>query len=57
MHTRIFRQLGMERGNEESPFPQEDGLAVVLRQHLDVLPTLPQPRRANEDSPQRLSPL
>src|SRR6187551_1976492 len=41
VHARIFRQLGMECGNEEPPFPQEDGLAVVLGKHLDVLPTLP----------------
>ena len=41
VHTRIFRQLGMECGNEEPSFPQEDGLAVVLRQHLDVLPHAP----------------
>src|SRR5205807_9079562 len=35
VHARIFRQLGVERGHEKPALAQQDGLAVVLGQHLD----------------------
>src|SRR3954452_22749836 len=34
VHARIFRQLGMERGDEEAALTQEDGLTVMLGKHL-----------------------
>src|SRR5213078_320511 len=34
VHARIFRQLGVERRDEEPPLPQEHRLAAVLCQHL-----------------------
>src|SRR5689334_25171179 len=40
VHTRIFGQLGVERGDEEAALAQEDGLAVMLGQHLDVIPVV-----------------
>src|SRR5919197_3244671 len=33
VHARIFGQLRMERRDEEAALSQQDGLAVVLRQH------------------------
>src|SRR5436190_7756350 len=33
---RIFRQLGMERGDEKPALAQQDGLTVVLGEHLDL---------------------
>src|SRR5437867_8399296 len=37
VHPRIFRQLGVERRNEEAPLPEQDGLPIVLGQDLDVV--------------------
>src|SRR3954470_6879487 len=54
VHACIFRQLGMERRSEEAALAQKDGLAVVLRQHLDVGAVVAHARGANEDSAQRL---
>src|SRR5256885_9636531 len=36
VHTRIFGQLGVKRGDDDAPFAQQDGLAVQLRQNLHV---------------------
>src|SRR5712691_9434866 len=49
VHARIFRQLGVERRDEETPLPKQHGLSVVLGQHLDISPDLPHARRADED--------
>src|SRR5690242_3779301 len=46
VHSRIFGQLGMEGGYEVTALPQEDGLAVVLRQNLHVCAAVPHARRA-----------
>src|SRR2546423_4467627 len=35
VHARIVRQLRVERGDEETTFSQQHGLAVELGQHLD----------------------
>src|SRR5437879_3465258 len=51
VHSRIFRQLGVERSHEETSFAQQHRLAFVLGEHLDVGAPLAQPRRPDEDSP------
>src|SRR6266536_4210605 len=35
VHARIFRQLGVERRDEKPALAKQDGLAVVLGEHLD----------------------
>src|SRR5713226_8214827 len=50
VHTRIFGELGMKCGNEKSALPQENGSAVLLREHLDVRTRLPYSGRADEDA-------
>src|SRR5438128_6471655 len=54
VHTRIFRQLGVERRDEEATLPQENRLALVLCQDLDVRPCLAHARRTDEDAAKRL---
>src|SRR5580765_8493670 len=54
VHPRIFGQLGVKRRNQEAPLAQEDGLAVVLRQHFHLVPQVADARRADEDAAQRL---
>src|SRR5918992_3938518 len=54
VHARVLRQLRMERGDEDPPVAHEHGLAVALRQHLDVVTDPADARRADEDTPQRL---
>src|SRR3712207_560831 len=34
--ARVVRQLGMERRDEEAALPEQDGLAVVLGEHVDL---------------------
>src|SRR4051812_18569129 len=53
VHARIFRELRGERGDEEAPLPEQDGLAVVRGQHFH-LAHLPDARRADEDAAHRL---
>src|SRR3954466_15048652 len=53
VHARIFRQLRMERRDEEPALAQKDGLAVVLGEHLDLRTMVADPRRADEDAVQR----
>src|SRR6476659_7809106 len=36
VHARIFRQLGVERRDQHTALSQQDGLTVVLGQHLHV---------------------
>ena len=38
VHARIVRQLGMERRDEHVAVAQQHGLAVELREHLDLGP-------------------
>src|SRR5690242_618065 len=54
VHARIFRQFRVERGDDEAALPEQHGPAVVLRQHLDVVPVRADARRADEDAAQRL---
>ena len=54
MDARVVRQLGVERRDQEAPLADEHGLAVQLRQHLDVGAGLAHARRADEDAAQRL---
>src|SRR3954452_5059806 len=54
VHARIFRQLGVERRDEEAPLPQQHRLAVQLCEHLHP-PHVTHARRADEHAPQRLS--
>src|SRR3954471_10640151 len=54
VHARIFRQLRVERRDEEAALAQQDGLAVVLGQHLDVGAAVAHARRADEDTAERL---
>src|SRR2546421_6583412 len=55
VHARVVRQLRVERGDDETPLAQQHGLAVVLREHLDLRPHLADARRADEDSAQGLT--
>src|SRR5947209_7118195 len=50
----VVRQLGMERRDEQPALAGENGVAVDLGEHLDVGARLREPRRADEDSAQRL---
>src|SRR5215213_1849689 len=52
--ARIFGQLGVERCHEEATLAQQDGLAVVFRQYLDLGPALADTRCADEDAAERL---
>src|SRR6266545_1865601 len=53
VHTRIFRQLGVERRDEETALTQEDGLTVVLCEHLDLGAVVADARCADEDAAQQ----
>src|SRR6266540_6341058 len=53
VHPRIFRQLGMERRNEEASLPDENRLPFVLGQHLDVGPDGADARCTDEDATER----
>src|SRR5437763_1974257 len=51
--SRIFGQLRMERGDEEAALAEQDRLAVVFGEDLDVGARLAQARRADEDAVER----
>ena len=53
MDPGIIRQLGVERGDEDTPVAQQHGLAVELGQHLHVGSDVADARRADEHSPER----
>src|SRR5712691_8101434 len=53
VHARIFRQLGMERRDDETTRSDEHGLAVVLREHLDVGTDRTHARCPDEDTAER----
>src|SRR2546430_17370018 len=52
VHSRIFRQLGMERRHEDAPVANEHRLALVLGQYLDVSGHA-HARRSDEDAAER----
>src|SRR5919201_737576 len=54
VHPRVVGELGMEGCGKTAALPQQDGLAVQLGQHLDVVPHALDSRSADEDAPQRL---
>src|SRR6266581_2977195 len=54
VHTCIFGELGMKRGDEKTALAQEDGGAVLLREHLDLRARVAHSGRADEHAPQRL---
>src|ERR1043166_6809208 len=51
----VVRQLRVERADDETPLAQQNRLTVELRQNLDLRPDLPDARRPDENSPQRLA--
>src|SRR5665213_3120401 len=51
---RVVRQLRMERGDEDPALAREHRMPVDLRQHLDALARLFDPRRADEDGAEGL---
>src|SRR4051812_27988451 len=53
VQPRVAAELGVERGDEEAALAREHGVAVDLRQHLDVRPEVVDPRRADEDRAER----
>src|SRR5947208_5871239 len=55
VHPRIFRELRVKRRHEEATFAEQHGLALVLSEHLDVVPSPAKARCADEDSSQRLA--
>src|SRR5205085_3350391 len=52
VHPRIFGQLRVERRHEETSLAQENRLAVVLREHLDLVADRAHARRSDEDAAQ-----
>src|SRR5256714_2626139 len=54
VHARVVRQLGVERRHEEAALPREDGVTVVLGEHLDSRAGVENPGRPDEDAAQRL---
>src|SRR5262249_5842939 len=53
VHARIFRHLRVERRDEEPALTQQDRLAVVLREHLDIGAMVAHARRSDEDAVER----
>src|ERR687891_1385966 len=54
VHPSVVGQLGVERGDEVAPVPEEHRLAVQLREHLHLGPDVVDLRRADEDPAERL---
>ena len=54
MQAQVVGQLGMERGHEHVALARHDRVAVDLGQHLDPVPGVLDPRRADEHRAQRL---
>src|SRR5215216_2950252 len=52
--ARIFRELRMERGDDQATVAEQHRNPVVLGQDLDVRAYVGDPRRADEDAAQRL---
>ena len=46
MDARVVRELGVERGSEDAPFPDQDRLAVEASDDLHVVAHVRDPRRA-----------
>src|SRR5436190_17448247 len=53
----VVGQLRVEGGDEEPPLARQDRVAVDLGEHVDVGSRVLEPRRADEDSAQRLVPV
>src|SRR5438874_8197327 len=54
VHARIFRQLGMEGRDQKAALAQQDGLPLVLCQHLHLGAVVAHARCADEDAAERL---
>src|SRR5436190_9534045 len=54
VHTRVLRQLRVERGDDEASLAQEHRLAVQLGEHFHLGAALADARRADENSVHRL---
>src|SRR5438067_6829706 len=54
VHARVVGQLRMERRDDEAPLAQEHRLAIEVGEHLHAAADVAYPRRANEDTAQRL---
>src|SRR5712691_5596909 len=54
VHPGVVGQLRVERRDDDAPLPQENRLAVVLGEHLDLGPDVRDARCADEDAAQRL---
>src|SRR5262245_11807068 len=52
--ARVVRQLGVERRDQDLTVLEQHGLAVKLRQDVDVGSEVANPRRADEDAAERL---
>src|SRR5437868_7723509 len=50
----VVGQLRVERGDDEASLPHQDGLACVLREHLDLRARVTHPVGAHEHAPQPL---
>src|SRR5215468_12219269 len=53
VQTGVVGQLRVERRDEEAALAGQDWMAVDLGEHLDVGPDLLDPRRTDEDGPER----
>src|SRR5438309_9938277 len=49
----VVCQLRVEGGDDEASLPHQDGLACVLREHLDVRSHVAHPEGAHEHAPER----
>src|SRR6476646_10693185 len=54
VNSRVVGQLRVERRDDETALANQDGLARVLCEHLDVRPHIAKARGADEDAAQRL---
>src|SRR4051812_17627473 len=54
VHASVVRELRVERRGQEAAVADQHGLAVELGEHLDAFAGVADPRRSDEDAPQRL---
>src|SRR5580765_1024495 len=53
VHPRVVRELRMERGDQEPALPEQDRIAVELRENLDAFTDVGDSRGPDEDASQR----
>src|ERR671914_931579 len=54
MKSRVVRELGMEGAGQKAPLANDDGMALVARQHLGPGAVVLYPGGADEHGPQRV---